>query len=254
MSLYYYLVASLPEPNPRHGVEEISETLEHIHANLKAADACAWRYLLYPQDHANLLRILLNDERPFLPFGYYSPDRLTRYRENPEAFPSYLQQFLEQYASDQLEPTRNALLTRLNTLYLRAVSAQPQALLTFFVQQKKVMQTLTGLHFGEQPDDESREGLVASRTDQVNRQDYPYADQWLALLPEGNPEKLVEQQARIYENALESHIRFAFFDLNRVLAYTIRIIHTGLDSWTRQQQDRYTLDGMIERILNQPTS
>jgi hypothetical protein len=252
MSQYYYLVASLPEPDSRLPVEEISETLEHIHNNLKAADAYAWRYLLYPQDHANLVRILLNDERPFLPFGFYNPNRLTRYRENPEDFPAYLQRFLEQYTDDQLEPNRKSLLTRLHKLYLQEM--KPHALLNLFIQQNKVMQTLTGLHFGEQPDDENREWFVASRTDWLDRQDYPYTDNWLELLPEGDPEKLMQQRARIYEAALQDEVRFSFFNLNRVLVYTIRILHTGLESWTRQQQDRYTLDVMIEQILNQPTS
>ncbi|MEQ8582815.1 MAG: DUF2764 family protein [Marinoscillum sp.] len=101
---YYYLIASLPGLSLNKKAQKIDyeDILDTIQRNLEPSDARQFRYLLYPNDHQNLLHVLFEKHKaiPQTPKVYpaiFSEKELADYHKNRMMFPAYMSYFLDEY-------------------------------------------------------------------------------------------------------------------------------------------------------------
>jgi len=97
MSQYYYLVAGLPDVVLDDGAFALtfSDFTEDMAEHIEAEDVALLRTICLPVDNANLISIIENSDRPFVPGGNFSREELEAQISRPDNVPDYMQIFLE---------------------------------------------------------------------------------------------------------------------------------------------------------------
>ena len=99
---YYYLVAGLPEialeqGKLQFGTEQLREELKH---GLSPADFRLFEMLFLTEDNANLLSLLLKEDRPLSAKGIYQPEMLAAEIREPKALMNYMQLFIGSFTAE----------------------------------------------------------------------------------------------------------------------------------------------------------
>jgi len=121
-SNYYYLYSSLPEIhfNEKTDYRNLEYLFDEIMESLADSDKSAMRYIRYPLDNINLVRLLEGKpdfENNFLSGGNYTFDELKREVKSMDTLPVYMRQFLELFNQLQVSFERANQFDQLNEFF-----------------------------------------------------------------------------------------------------------------------------------------
>lgn len=96
---YHFIVAGLPDILFDEALANLSlETFIHeISEIIPVKDGFWLKYIGYPIDNKNLMKILRDEEEPIYRVGNFSEELLKNELKNPDSLPDYLQEFLAIY-------------------------------------------------------------------------------------------------------------------------------------------------------------
>ena len=142
MARYYYLLASMPDPSQVKTIRrfQIREIQANIERNLSERDRYFFKYLLYPNDCQNLLKILFNKEKAPYFQGAYDITYLKNLKENRHDLPEFIQFFLE-------DPSIAAFVSDMSNLQLTEAKAAQLLFDSFYAEVGQLEQRFIQQYF-----------------------------------------------------------------------------------------------------------
>lgn len=245
---YYCLVAGLPDIMIED--TKLLLTQQRFRTELKDElhqdDFALVNCLFLPIDNANLLNLLLKNDRPFNPDGQFSHDELEEEIKETQNLPDYLIHFIDAYKNDQPVYPRLSLENQLTALNYQAMEQIPNEFLRdWFGFELNLRNCLVGLT--------CRKFNLSSETELIGdnhvvesirrsnladfglSKDFTYIDtitHWF------DNDELIEREKGIdilRWDYLDQQVFFHYFSIERILSFMIKL--GILERWLRLDRE-----------------
>ena len=262
---YYYLIATLPDLSLEETrvKTDFDEALETISRNLEKEDELLLRYLIYPNDHRNLLNAIFHNHHhlPLAPFAkpaIFEEDIIEDYQHQQYTFPDYIADFLgtfqERFAEMSMREIENQLLHR---FYSVVLSIEDDFISSYFTFERTLRSMISGFNRGLYPfknplemvEDESISGRLAQEGVGVSllAKAYPFIESLQQVLIAKDPTNIEKTVDGIRWDFIES-FNWDFFGRQQVYGYVLKLLMVKRWAWLETQQDEQHFDRLCTQV------
>ena len=262
---YYYLIATLPDLSLEETKVkfDFDETLETISRNLEKEDELLLRYLLYPNDHKNLLNAIFHRHHhlpavPFLKPAVFEEEIIEDYPHQQYTFPDYIADFLddfqERFSEMSMREIENQLLQR---FYQAVASAKDGFILDYFDFERILRSMITGFNRGlypfKNPLEMVEEENISSRLAQEGvgvsllAKAHPFIESLQQALVSKDPMKLEKTVDGIRWDFIDN-FNWDFFGRQQVYGYVLKLLMVKRWAWLEEQQGEQHFERLCQQI------
>lgn len=258
-TMYYYLVASLPELalDQTKLPFSVQHFRDQLHLYLEPADYKLITYLTLTADNQNLLNTLEKNDKPFNTLGNFSQEYIeetvkTKEKEPAREFPptmdAYLHKFIVHYKNNIPVYPELSWKNQLYRMYFDFVQAniRNSFLLEWFAFERNVKNIQAAFnvrkHSYNMEEEVVGEDAVAQALTSVKAkdfglsQDYDFVNSLLNALENSNLYEREQQIDRLKWQKLEELTTFHYFSVEVVFAYFIKL--TILSRWIQLDKEK----------------
>ncbi len=260
---YYYLIATLPDLTLEEtkGKIDFGETIETIRRNLEKEDEKLFQFLLFPNDHRNLLNLIFSQYHqlalpPFESPSIFDKEMLEEYAHRPYEFPAHISDFLvtlqERFTSMSMAEMENQLLER---FYQHIAELEDEFIRDYFAFERALKSIIVGLNRGLYTFMEGAEAIEIDRISERLAQEgagatllartYPFIEKLGQVITSKDPsqiEKTVDEIKWDYIDGASND----FFGRQQVFGYVLKLLMVKRWTALREQED-----GHLERLCQQ---
>ena len=262
---YYYLIATLPNLSldETNAVIDYEGSIDTIRRNLDGEDKTLFEWLLYPNDHRNVLNVLFHQyhERPMSNKIWPSTvdvDMIAEYLHHPYYFPSHIADFLVADQDRFQEMSMTEIENRLDEYFYQNVTNLSDRFLQDYFNFDRILKSIvTGTNRSiytfhpkaEQTEDPyivdnlMREGVGMSP---LNRA-YPFLESLKEVLGSKDPLLIEKKMDAIRWSFIDENID-GFFNRQQVFGYTLKLLMVYRWDLLNKQNDGTYLQRLSERI------
>lgn len=260
---YYYLIATLPDLTLEETKAKVDfeETIETIRRNLEKEDEKLFQFLLFPNDHRNLLNIIFSqyhqlDLPPFESPSIFDKEVLQEYAHRPYELPAHISDFIvtlqERFAGMSMAEMENQLLER---FYQHIADLDDEFIRDYFGFERALRSILAGLNRGLYKLIQGVETIEIDRISERLAQEgagatllaktYPFIEKLGQAIASKDPshiEKTVDEIKWDYIDDASND----FFGRQQVFGYVLKLLMVKRWTGLREQED-----GHLERLCQQ---
>lgn len=241
----------------------MDEVMETIRRNLEKEDEVLLRYLLYPNDHRNLLGAIFQRYHHLPPPTFASPAIFEEaiiedYQRQQYTFPDYIADFLgtfqERFAEMNMREIENQLLTR---FYDAISEVNDDFMRSYFAFERIVRSMITGFNRGlykfnsplEMVEDESISGRLVQEGVGISilAKAYPFIESLRDSLVSKNPFAIEKAVDEVKWDFIEN-FNWDFFGRQQVYGYVLKLLMVKRWAWLEERQSEEHFERLCHQI------
>ena len=261
---YYCLIAGLPEisPDDKKLSLSVQELRSYLNDYLTKTETDIINLFFYPNDNAQILRILQKQEPDPNLQTVFTTSQLEDEIADPMFVPSYLMEYLLDLQKEDREPTNRLQEVELSERYWDFMLSQKNKLVRKYAEfSLNIKNLITALNCRKYHLDIEKEvigdsfftkQLKTSRAKDFElSDDYPYVDRVLSLFEKDNTAEREYRIDMLYWEFLEEMTSHKYFTFDNVIAFTLKLMI--LERWSKMttEQGKKIFRELLERFKNE---
>jgi hypothetical protein len=247
---------------------EFDELFDAIKRNLNKQDSKLLKYLIYPNDLQNLIKVFGRelkgwDVSDYKKPGIFHTDEIKAYKKNRRNFPDFMNDFLseneDRLANMSLQEIEDALVER---FYKEVFSLNNNFLSSYYRFTRELKSLVAAFNYNTydfltQPNISDADRLILQvgpdRTPSASvLKDYPQVEELIQVFSKDQPEKTERFIDQVIWNFLDE-MSGEQFSREAVFAYTLKL--QLLQRWTRilSNPDAEAYENLLDKIMNNPS-
>ena len=260
---YYCLIAGLPEISPddkKLGLS-VQELRTYLNDYLTIEEVDTINLFFYPNDNAQILRLLQKQEPDQNLQTVFTADQLEDEIQDPMFVPSYIKDYLLDLQKEDKEVSRRLPEVELSERYWNFMLSQKNKFVKKYAEfSLNIKNLITALNCRKYHLDIEKEVIGDSYfTNQLKTSrakdfelsdDYPYIDTVLALFDKDNTAEREYRIDMLYWEFLDEAIEHKYFTFDNVIDFTLKLMI--LERWSKMttEQGKAIFRELLERFKN----
>lgn len=262
---YYYLIATLPNLSLEETRFKIDfeATLTTIRRNLEAEDELLFRYLIYPNDHKNLLGAIFRQYQDtarnlFVEPAIFDRSEIEEYPRQPHDFPEYLGDFVREFQDRFSELKRSEVEAQLARKFYHEVDQLDDDFIrAYFAFDRVLRSMIAGFNRALYPYNQevelaeldhisgqlTQEGAGAA----ILARSYPFIEALREAIDTKDPNRIEPVLWEIRWEFVESYAA-DFFSRQQVYGYVVKLLMVKRLTDLRVQRREKHLDRLVGQI------
>ncbi len=260
---YYCLIAGLPEISPddkKLGLS-VQELRTYLNDYLTKEEVDTINLFFYPNDNAQILRLLQKQEPDHNLQTVFTADQLEDEIQDPMFVPSYIKDYLLYLQKEDKEVSRRLPEVELSERYWNFMLSQKNKFVRKYAEfSLNIKNLITALNCRKYHLDIEKEVignsyftnlLKTSRAKDFElSDDYPYVDTVLALFDKDNTAEREYRIDMLYWEFLDEAVEHKYFTFDNVIDFTLKLMI--LERWSKMttEQGKAIFRELLERFKN----
>ena len=260
---YYCLIAGLPEISPddkKLGLS-VQELRTYLNDYLTKEEIDTINLFFYPNDNAQILRLLQKQEPDQNLHTVFTSDQLEDEIQDPMFVPSYIKDYLLDLQKEDKEVSRRLPEVELSERYWNFMLSQKNKFVRKYAEfSLNIKNLITALNCRKYHLDIEKEVIGDSYfTNQLKTSrakdfelsdDYPYIDTVLALFDKDNTAEREYRIDMLYWEFLDETVEHKYFTFDNVIDFTLKLMI--LERWSKMttEQGKAIFRELLERFKN----
>lgn len=261
---YYCLIAGLPEisPDDKKLSLSVQELRTYFNDYLTKKEIDTINLFFYPNDNAQILRLLQKQEADPNLQTVFSASQLEDEIADPMFVPSYIKEYLSDLNKEDKEQSSRLPEVELSERYWNFMLAQKDKLVRKYAEfSLNIKNLITALNCRKYHLDIEKEvigdslftkQLKTSRAKDFElSDDYPYVDKVLALFEKDNTAEREYRIDMLYWEFLDEMTEHKYFTFDNVIAFMLKLMI--LERWSKMttEQGKKIFRDLLERFKNE---
>lgn len=261
---YYCLIAGLPEisPDDKKLSLSVQELRTYLNDYLTKKETDIINLFFYPNDNAQILRLLQNQEADPNLQTVFTASQLEDEIQDPMFVPSYIKEYLLDIQKEDREVTNRLPEVELSERYWNFMLSQKEKLVRKYAEfSLNIRNLITALNCRKYHLDIEKEvigdsyfvnQLKTSRAKDFElSDDYPYVDKVLALFEKDNTAEREYRIDMLYWEFLDEMTGYKYFTFDNVIAFMLKLMI--LERWSKMttEQGKKIFRELLERFKNE---
>ena len=261
---YYCLIAGLPEisPDDKKLSLSVQELRTYLNDYLTKKETDIINLFFYPNDNAQILRLLQNQEADPNLQTVFTASQLEDEIQDPMFVPSYIKEYLLDIQKEDREVSNRLPEVELSERYWNFMLSQKEKLVRKYAEfSLNIRNLITALNCRKYHLDIEKEvigdsyfvnQLKTSRAKDFElSDDYPYVDKVLALFEKDNTAEREYRIDMLYWEFLDEMTGYKYFTFDNVIAFMLKLMI--LERWSKMttEQGKKIFRELLERFKNE---